>query len=151
MLFHIQSLSLCFFFKRGTKQDKELRKSIETLKLVSAIFYQIFIFGQMISFQKLWKVFLFHLKSSFCSRDIQFFVLPSPPLFLPVSHCFRGCSEINLKVYGVFNCLNKNLIAHFVWFLQKQKRYDIEILSINRVLNEEHFYKKIMQKMFTKG
>ena len=35
-------------------------------------------------------VFLFHVKSSFCSRDIQIFTFPSSPLFLPVSHCFRG-------------------------------------------------------------
>ena len=36
------------------------------------------------------------------------------PLFLPVSYCFRGRSKINLKVYGVINCLNKYLIKHFV-------------------------------------
>ena len=30
-------------------------------------------------------VFLFHLKSSFCSRGISIFVFPSPPIFLPVS------------------------------------------------------------------
>ena len=33
------------------------------------------------------KTVLFHVKSSFCSRDIQIFVFPSSPLFLPVSHC----------------------------------------------------------------
>ena len=27
---------------------------------------------------------------SLCSRDIQIFVFPSFPLFLPLSHCFRG-------------------------------------------------------------
>ena len=56
-----------------------------SLKLVSAIFYQI---HQTIAFQKL--CFLFHLKSSFRSRDIQFFLFPSSLSFLPVSHCFRG-------------------------------------------------------------
>ena len=49
------------------------------------------------------------------------------------------------------NCLNKNLITHFVWHLKKEKRYDIETLSIDRELNKEHFYGKIMQKMCTKS
>ena len=47
-----------------------------TLKLVSAIFYQIFIF---FTFKNYEKCFLFHLKSSFRSRDIQIFVI----FFLP--------------------------------------------------------------------
>ena len=47
-------------------------------KLVSAIFYQIFIYHQMTSLQKYEKCFLFHLKSYFRSRDIQvlYFCLP---------------------------------------------------------------------------
>ena len=47
--------------------------------------------------------------SQYCSQDIQIFVFPSSPLFLPVSHCFRAWSKINLKVYDIINCLNKNL------------------------------------------
>ena len=82
---------------------------------------------------------------SFRSRDIQIFVFLSPPLFLPVSHCIRGCSKINLKVYDLINCLNKNLN------FQKEKSYSIETLSMDRVLNEEHFYGKIIQKMCTKS
>ena len=79
------------------------------LKLASAIFYQLFISHQMIAFQKLWKIFLFHLKRSFRSRNIYIFVFPSSPLFPhAVSHYFRGLSKINLKVYDVINCLNKN-------------------------------------------
>ena len=116
---------------------------------MSAIFYQIFICHQMIALQKLWKCFLFHLKSSFCSRDIQIFVFPSSPLFLPVSHCFRGWWKINLKVCDVISCLIKNLISHFVSFLKEEKRYEIETLSNDRVLNKEHFHWKIMQKMGT--
>ena len=49
------------------------------------------------------------------------------------------------------NCLNKNVITHFAWCLGKEKKYDIETLSIDRVLNKEHFYAKIMQKMCTKS
>ena len=54
------------------------------LKLVSAIFYQIFIFSpnDRESFKNYEKCFLFHLKSSFRSQDIQLFVLfPSFPHF----------------------------------------------------------------------
>ena len=109
---------------------------------MSAIFYQFFIFHQTIAFQKLWKMFFFHLKSFFRSRDIQIFVFKSSPLFSPVSHCFRGWSKKNLKVYEVINCLNKNLIAYFVWYLEKEKRCDSETLSIDREINKEHFHKK---------
>ena len=42
------------------------------------------------------------------------------PFFFPFSHCFIGWSKINLKVYGIINCLNKNLMTHCwypVWYL----------------------------------
>ena len=97
------------------------------------------------------KCFLFHPESSFRSWDIHVFVSPSLPLFLSVSHCVRGCLKINLKVYDVINCPNMNLITHFVWYLGKEKRYDIETLTIDTVLNKEHFCGKIMQKMCTKS
>ena len=48
------------------------------------------------------------------------------------------------------NCPNKNLTTHFVSYLGKEKSYDIETLSIDRVLNKEHFYWKTIQKMCTK-
>ena len=83
-----------------------------------------------------------NLKSSFHPQDIEIFVFPSSPLFLPVSHCFRGCSKINLKVYDIINCLNEKLITHFALYLGKEKRYDIETFSIDRVLNKECFYGK---------
>ena len=51
----------------------------QTLMLVSTIFH---------FFKNYEKCSLFHLKSSFCSRNIQIFVFPSSPLFLPVGHCF---------------------------------------------------------------
>ena len=50
------------------------------LKLVSTIFYQIFIFSQNDSpLKTMTDVFLFHLKSSSPSRDIQIFVIFSFP------------------------------------------------------------------------
>ena len=56
------------------------------LKLVSAIFYQIFIYHQMIAFQKIWKMFFISSKklfsfsrySSFCIFIFSFF--PCQPL-----------------------------------------------------------------------
>ena len=126
------------------------------LKLVSTIFYhvfisQIFIYKSLFPFKSYEKCFLFHLKSSFCSWDIQIFVFSSSPLFPPVSHYFRGWLKVNLKVYHVINCLNTNLITYFVWYLQKQKRCDIETLLIHWVLNKKHFYGKVMQKMCSKS
>ena len=98
-----------------------------SLKLVSAILYQIFISHQMTSLKKYEKWLLFYLKSSFRSRDIQFFVFLSSPLFLPVSQCFRGWWKINLKVCDIINCLNKNLITHFVWYLKKEKSMTLKL------------------------
>ena len=110
-------------------------------------FLQIFYFFTKWSpFKNYEKCFLFHLKSCFRSLDIKVFVFPSSLRFLPVSHCFKGCSKKNLPVYDVINFLNKNLITHFVWYFEKEKRYGIETLPIVRVLNKEHFYQKIMQK-----
>ena len=66
--------------------------------------------------------------------------------FLPVSHCCRAWSKINFKVYGVINCLTKNLLTHIIWYFEKEKRYDIEALPIDRILNKEHFYGKSCRK-----
>ena len=96
------------------------------------------------------KCFIVHLKSSFCSRDILLY-FSLIPIFLPVSHCFRGWSNKNVKVYDVINCLKNNLMAHFVWYLEKEKRCDIETLSNDRVLSKEHFYGKIMLKICSKS
>ena len=51
---------------------------LNRVKLVSAIFYQIFISHQIKNFEK---CFLFHLKSSFRSQNIQFFVFHLPLFF----------------------------------------------------------------------
>ena len=105
--------------QKGTNVDKFVCPMLSMqkgcLKLVSAIFIKFyFFFTKWQPFKNFEKCFLFHLKSSFRSRDIQFFVFLSFPLFLPVGHCFRGWSKINLKVHDVINCLNKNSITHFV-------------------------------------
>ena len=106
---------------------------------MSTIFH--FILHQMIALKELWKLLFISSKSSFLSWDIQIFVFLSTSLFSLVIHCFRGWSRTNLKVYDVTNCLNKNLTL-LVWFLEKEKKHDIETLYTDRVLNKEHFYGK---------
>ena len=118
---------------------------LTSLKLVSAISSFFYFFHQMVAFKNCEKCFLFHLRSSFHSRDIQIFVFLSF-LFLPVGHCFTGWSKISLKVHDIINCLNKNSITHFVWYLEKEKQCDIETLSIDGVSDKEHFRRKIVQK-----
>ena len=126
-------------------------KIISDFKACVCYFHQIFIFSPIDSPSKTEKCFLFQLKSSFHSLDIQFVIFLSSPLFLPVGHCFRGWSKINLKVHDVVNCLNKNSIVHFVWYPGKEKKYDNAILSIDRISEKEHFYGKIMQKIWSKS
>ena len=75
--------------------------------------------------------FLFHLKSYFRYWDIQIFVFPPSPLFLPVSHCLRTWSKINHKVYDVINCLNKNLITHFVGYLKMKKSMTLKLSPLD--------------------
>ena len=123
----------------------------KTESLCPLFFNKFLFFTKWQPFKNYGRCFLFHLKSSFCSPDIQIFVFPPSPLFLPVSHCSRAWSKINFKVYDIINCQNNNLITHLVWYLEKEKRHNNEILSIDRVLNKEHIYGKIMQKMFIKS
>ena len=66
------------------------------------------------------KLFSFSRYSSFCISDF------------PLAFCFREWLKINLKTYDVINCLNKNLITRFIWYLEKEKRYDIETLSTDK-------------------
>ena len=120
------------------KKWKWEQKKFRALKLVPTIFYQIFIFHQMISFQRLWKMFFIWSKSSFRSWDIQILVYLSSPLFSLSAIALEVDSRKILKVYDVINCLNKNLITHYVWYLENEIRCDFETLSIDRVLNTEH-------------
>ena len=132
------------------KTLKNLKEKLSfPLKPVSAIFYQIFIFHQMIGLGKLWKKFFISSKKLFSFLRYLIFCIFIFPFFFPVSHCFKGWSKKNLKIY-VINCLNKNLITNFVWYLEKEIRCDIETWSIDKELNKEHFYGKTMPKMCSK-
>ena len=120
---------------------------IHTQSLCPLFFIKFLFFTKWYPFKNYEKCFLFHLESSFRSRDIQILVYSS--VFFPVNHYFRSWFKENIKVYDVINCLNKNLITHSVWYLGKEIKYDIEILTIDRVLNKKHFCRKIMQKMWS--
>ena len=58
---------------------------------------------------------------------------------------------MSLKVYNIVDCSNKNLITHFVWYLKKEKRCDIKILSIDKVLNKETLMEKACRKYAPKA
>ena len=122
-----------------------------SLKLV-LLFLSNFYFSPNDSPSKIIKnVFLFHLKSSFCSWDIQIFVFPSSPLFSPFQPLLWRLIQEKSWHHDIINCLNKKLITHFAWYLEKEKRRYIETLFIDRELKKEHFYRKIMQKMYSKS
>ena len=94
-ILHFLLFFFCFFFfvllsetylePRRKSKIGYFAKIVKAWKcqLVPAIFYQIFIFRQMIALQKLWKKFLFHLKSFFRSQDI--FLFPYSPFFFSLS------------------------------------------------------------------
>ena len=84
-----------------------------------------------------------------CFPDIEFFIYFCTfifSFFFSLAHCLRRWLEINLKVCDVINSVNKNLIIHFVWYLEKEKKNIIESLSIDRVLNKKYFYEKLCRK-----
>ena len=112
-------LALKALYNRHRKQTS--KNIVDTTFKACVRYFYFFYFIYLLFFFTKWqplnnyeKCFLFHLKSSFHCQDIQIFVFPSSPLFVPVSHWLRGWWKINLKVYDVSNCLNKNLITHFV-------------------------------------
>ena len=47
----------------------------------------------------------------------------------------------------LYRMIEEKSRTHFVHYLEKEKRYDTETLSIEGVSNKEHFYGKIMQKI----
>ena len=60
---------------KNTSNEWFDREIAEKLRLVSAIFYKIFVFPPNDSPSKTMESVLFHQKSSFCSSDIQTFVI----------------------------------------------------------------------------
>ena len=52
--------------------------------------------------------------------------------------CVKHLKQDKSKRLDVISCLNKNLIIHFVCYLEKGKRYEIEILLIETFLWKSH-------------
>ena len=118
---------------------------------MSAISINFYFFHQMITLQKLWTMLFISSKKLVSISRYSFFVFMSSPLFLRVDHCFRVWSKTNPKVHDVFNCLNKNSITQFVWYLGKEKRYNNETLSIDGVSNKNTFIEKSYRKCAAKA
>ena len=117
-------VSFCIKFLK--KNKKTWKKKLQSFLHKACVCYFLSIFfNQMIALQKLWKMFFIWSKKLFWFSRYSNFCIFVFLSFFHVSHCFRGWFKKNLKVYNVINCLNKNLITHFVWFLEKKKRYDI--------------------------
>ena len=95
------------------------------------------------SFKNFEKIFLFHLKALFVLEIFKVLHLCSP-LFPTVSHCFRDWSKINLNVYDIINCQNKNLITHFVWYLEKEKK----VWHWNLSIHAENVHQKLVPDPF---
>ena len=105
--YNIYQLNLCYFYGYERQSNFFTIWACKTryfgmplvtllnrnLKLVSAIFYQIFIFQQMIALEKLWKLFSISSKKLFSFSRYSNFCIPVSPLFLPVSPCFKGCRK----------------------------------------------------------
>ena len=108
----------------------------KSLKLVSAIFHFCTKWQPLDNSEK---CFLLYLKSSFRSQDIQIFVFLSS-LSISCSHWLRGWLKINLKNYGVSNCLNQNLITILLDILRRKK--DMTLNFANWLSNKEYFYGK---------
>ena len=88
--------------------------------------------------------FYFIWKTLFVLEIFQFLYLSSLRFFFSVSHCFREWLKINLKVYDIINCLNKNLKTHCLVFWEGEN--DIENLSISRVFNTLFFIRTDLQE-----
>ena len=127
-------LKIFFLVLKGLyfRHTKQTSKNIADTTFKACVCrYFSFFFHQMTALKWLQKIcFLFHLKSSFHCQDIQIFVFPSSTLLLPVSHWLKGWWKINLKVYDLSNCLNKNL-THFFKHFEMEKHWT---LSTDRVL-----------------
>ena len=89
------------------------------LKVVFSIFLLFFLFHQKKAFKNDKKCFLFHVKSSFHSRDIKFFVFPSSPHFCPVGHYRRSWLKLTFKFYDVIKCLSRNFKIYIDGYLEK--------------------------------
>ena len=93
-------------------------------------------FYQMRALQKLWEM-------TFISSKKLISFLRYLNFCIPVLHSFSLC---RLLLYDVISCLNKNSITHFASYLEKEKRYDIEVLSRNVLM--ENIHQKLVPDLY---
>ena len=87
------------------------------LKACVWYFLSIFYFSPNGSPSKTMKNAFYFIKKALFVLEIFVFL----PLFSPQSAIALEVDWRNVKVYNVINCLNENLITHFVWCLEKEK------------------------------
>ena len=102
-------LSYCKNMKKNSKfctHRKQIKGSVRY------IFCYSFYFTERKPLKNDEKCFLFHIKSSFRSRSIKFFVFPSSPHFCPFGHCRRSWLKITFKFHDVIRCLSRSFKIH---------------------------------------
>ena len=112
-------------------------------------FYQIFIFSPIDSPAKTMKNTSYFIKKALFVLEIIKFLYFHPSLFF--FHCFRRWSKINLKVYDTINCLNKNSITHFVWYLEKEKGVTLKLCPQMEYQIKNIFMEKSCRKYAAKA
>ena len=86
----------------------------------------------------------YFILNAFFVLEIFKFLYIHLPLFFPVGHSFKSWRhKLSKQELNNTFCLISSE--------GKKNSYDIETLSICRVLNKEHFYGKIMQKLCSKS
>ena len=95
---------------------------------------------------------LFYFKKTlFVLEIIKFFYFRLSLFFSLSTIALEDDRILEFRVYDASNYLNKNSITRFVCYLEKEKRYDTETLSIDGISNKEHFYEKSCRKYALKA
>ena len=89
------------------------------LKVVFGMFLIFILFHQKKALKNDKKCFLFHVKSSFCSRGIKFFKFPPSPHFYTVGRYRRSWLKITFKFDDVIKCLSRNFKIDIDGYLGK--------------------------------
>ena len=98
---------LTLMFHLFVKHNQNVNRAKLNLKLVSAIFYQVFIFHHMIALQKLWKMFFISSKKHFSFLRYLNFCIFVFPLFFPSQPLLQRLIQENLKIYVWWHELSK--------------------------------------------
>ena len=90
-------------------------------------------------------VFYFIEKALFALKIFTF------PFFFSLSATALAWSKINLQVYDVISCLNKYLIAHFVWYLEEEKTMMLKLCPLIEYYIRNIFMEKSCRKYAPKA